>query len=258
MPRPLTAEQDQAIQQELLRRNDLPSNVFLLLRHTGMRIGEAVDLSFDCLHSTGADRWAIKVPLGKLKTERMVPVDASVCALVQRLRFFRSFETLPADGRLLARTCAKNTFILKLRHYFHEVTTASGVSSRLVPHQLRHTYATEMLRVGVAFPAIMKLLGHSSPDMTMLYLEIAVTDLEREFRRALSQPRYLVPRPAAPEASPPLGFDSLIDSLRYAQQAVETLRRDQPDETVRHSLGRMANRLCKILSLARKLASPEK
>ena len=53
LPRPLTPEQDQLIQQELLRRNDLASNVLLLLRHTGMRIGECVDLSFDCLRPLG-------------------------------------------------------------------------------------------------------------------------------------------------------------------------------------------------------------
>ena len=77
----------------LLRRNDLGGNVFLLLRHTGMRIGECADLSFDCLRSTSPDQWAIHVPLGKLKTERMVPVDSFVCELVQRLRFFRSLDT---------------------------------------------------------------------------------------------------------------------------------------------------------------------
>ena len=98
LPRPLTAEQDQAIQQELLRRNDLAANALLLLRHTGMRIGEVADLSLDCLHSTAPGQWAILVPLGKLKTERMVPVDSSVCALVQRLRFFRSFDPLPQTG----------------------------------------------------------------------------------------------------------------------------------------------------------------
>ena len=102
LPRALTAQQDQLIQQELLRRNDLPANIFLLLRHTGMRIGECADLSYDCLRNVGPDRWAIHVPLGKLKTERMVPVDSFVCELVQRLRFFRSFDPLPPDGRLLA------------------------------------------------------------------------------------------------------------------------------------------------------------
>jgi len=99
----LTAQQDQLIQQELLRRNDLPANVFLLLRHTGMRIGECADLSYDCLRHVDLGHWAIHVPLGKLKTERMVPVDSFVCDVVQRLRFFRSFDPLPADGRLLAR-----------------------------------------------------------------------------------------------------------------------------------------------------------
>ena len=51
LPRTLTSPQDQLIQQELLRRNDLPANIFLLLRHTGMRIGECVDLSYDCLRA---------------------------------------------------------------------------------------------------------------------------------------------------------------------------------------------------------------
>ena len=64
------------IQQELRRRNDFVSNVLLLLRHTGMRIGECVDLSFDCLRPLGPEQWAIHVPLGKLKTERWVPVDS--------------------------------------------------------------------------------------------------------------------------------------------------------------------------------------
>jgi integrase len=115
LPRPLTAEQDRLLQQELLCRNDLPANVFLLLRHTGMRIGECIDLSYDCLHHVGPDRWAIHVPLGKLKTERMVPVDSFVCELVQRLRFFRSFDPplltagcwhVTKPNRLCSNNCA--------------------------------------------------------------------------------------------------------------------------------------------------------
>ena len=168
-PRPLTPEQDQLLQQEFLRRNDLGGNVFLLIRHTGMRIGECADLSYDCLRSTGPDQWAIHVPLGKLKTERMVPVDSFVCELVQRLRFFRFLDPRPADGRLLGGPRAKNTLLHCLRDYLHQVCHSLGLSTRIVPHQLRHTYATEMLRAGVTFPALMKLLGHTSADMTMQY-----------------------------------------------------------------------------------------
>ena len=73
LPRPLTVQQDQILQQEFRHRNDLGGNVFLLMRHTGMRIGECADLSCDCLRSTGPQQWAIHVPLGKLKTETYGP-----------------------------------------------------------------------------------------------------------------------------------------------------------------------------------------
>jgi integrase len=52
-----------------------------------------------------------------------------------------------------------------------------GLPTQIVPHQMRHTYATEMLRSGVSSPTVMKLLGHGSPDMTMLYLDTALTGL---------------------------------------------------------------------------------
>jgi len=35
----------------VLRRNDMAANIFLLLRHTGMRIGECANLSWDCLRN---------------------------------------------------------------------------------------------------------------------------------------------------------------------------------------------------------------
>jgi integrase len=119
LARPLIAQQDQLLQQEFLKRNDLGGNVFLLIRHTGMRIGECADLSFDCLRATGPSQWAILVPLGKLKTEGMVPVDSSVVTVIQRLRFYRSLDPHPADGRLLARRSTRYALIRQLRNYLH-------------------------------------------------------------------------------------------------------------------------------------------
>jgi integrase len=256
LPRPLTAQQDQLLQQEFLHRNDLGGNVFLLIRHTGMRIGECADLSCDCLRSTGPNQWAIHVPLGKLKTERMVPVDAFVGELVQRLAFFRSLDPLPADGRLLACPRSKEALVRQLRDYLHQVCHALGLSIRIVPHQLRHTYATEMLRAGVGFPVLMKLLGHTSPEMTMRYLDVALTDLQREFQRARSQPRHLVPQPKMPSARLRAGIEGVIDSLLAAQHVLEMFRRALPDSSSRACLDRLSNRLTKILSEARKLRTP--
>ena len=138
LARPLTAQQDQLLQQEFVRRNDPESNAFLLIRHTGMRIGECADLSFDCLRSTGPHQWAIHVPLGKLKTERMVPVDSLVVTVVQRLRFFRFLDPHPLDGWLLARRSTRNALIRQFRRYLHQVCHSLGLSVRIVPHQLRH------------------------------------------------------------------------------------------------------------------------
>ena len=258
LPRALPMQQDHLLQQELLRRNDLGANVLLLLRHTGMRISEAADLSFDCLHASGTDQWAIHVPLGKLKTERMVPVDSFVCELVQRLRFFRSFDPLPADGRLLARSSTKEALIRKLRRYFHEVCAEAGIGKRIVPHQMRHTYASEMLRSGVEFFSVMKLLGHASPEMTMLYLDIALTDLQREFHLARSHPRHLVPQPNTQVASAHAGLRGVVDSLLTAQHVVEMYRRNLPDGAPRRCLDRLSNRLTKILAIVRKLDPPGK
>ena len=255
LPRPLTAEQDELLQKEFLRRNDLGGNAFLLIRHTGMRIGECVDLSFDCLRSIGPNQWAVHVPLGKLKTERMVPVDPFVCDLVRRLQFFRSLDPLPADGRLLARPRRKEALVRQLRDYLHQVCHALGLSTRIVPHRCRHSYATEMLRAGVGFPAVMKLLGHTSPEMTMRYLDVALNDLQREFDMARSKPRHIVPQPKIPFTAR-AGFDGLIDSLLAAQHVLEMFRRTLPNGTSRRHLDRLSNRLTKIVTEARKLATP--
>jgi site-specific recombinase XerD len=142
LPRPLTPEQDQLIQQELLRRDDFTSNALLLIRHTGMRIGECIDLSVDCLRSVAPDQWAIHVPLGKLKTERWVPVDSLVCQLVARLRSCaRRMHPAPVvcfcQGRVAITCCLANSAT---------PCTMSQRRSELAPTSSRTRCATHMPR----------------------------------------------------------------------------------------------------------------
>jgi integrase len=254
LPRPLTADQDRLIQQELLRRDDRNSNAFLLLRHTGMRIGECADLSFDCLRLV-SHGWAIHVPLGKLKTERLVPVDSFVCQLVDRLRLLRSHDPLPADGFRLSRPNGRSALIRKLRNYWRDIVATVGITRRIVPHQLRHSFGTEMVRAGVSLLAVMKLLGHLKPEMTMLYVEMSLLDLQREFNLARSQPRHLLPASRLPTSirSPQPSLDSLLASLHLAQHVLEMFRRTLPQGPDRRLLDRLVNRLTKIASETRKL-----
>ena len=71
----------------------------------------------------------------------------------------------------------------------------------------------------------MKLLGHTSPEMTMRYLDVALTDLQREFQRARSRPRHLVPQPKVPLARLRSGLDGVVDSLLAAQHVPKMFRR---------------------------------
>jgi len=113
-----------------------------------------------------------------------------------------------------------------------------------------------MLRAGVSFPALMKLLGHTSPEMTMLYVEVALVDLQREFQQARSKPRHLVPQPTTALAILRTGLDGFIDSLQAAQHALEMFRRALPIGAARRCLARLSNRLTKIAAEARKLGTP--
>jgi site-specific recombinase XerD len=256
LPRPLTPEQDRLIQQELLRRNDLTSNALLLIRYTGIRIGECVDLSFDCLRLLAPGQWALHVPLGKLNTERVVPIDDSVCQLVHRLRFFRFLSTVPTDGLLLARRRNRSALLRELRTALTQVRTALGIARPLVPHMFRHTFATEMMRSGVSFAALMNLLGHSTPKMTLLYSEFTQTDLQREFRAARSQPRHLVPPPKAATSTIGLKPDltSTLHALQVAQHVMEMFRRTLSDTSGAEAvIDRLSNRLTKIAAELRKL-----
>jgi integrase len=255
LPRPLTAEQDQLVQQELLRRNDLASNALLLLRHTGMRIGECVRLTVDCLRTLGPGQWAIHVPIGKLKTERLVPVDSTVCELINRLQSLRPPDTPSTNHFLLVRPRSRYSVTRMVRTALRDVVRAVGIATRIVPHQFRHTYGTEMLRAGVSFAAVMKLLGHKSPHMTMQYVEITQQDLQREFQLARSQPRHIAPHPKASLVNR-TGIEGVADSLLAAQHVLEMFRRTLPNGTSRNRLARLSNRLTKIIAETRKLHTP--
>ena len=110
-----------------------------------------------------------------------------------------------------------------------------------------------MLRSGISFPILMKLLGHVDPGMTMRYVDVALTDLEREFHLARSKPRHLAPQPKISAAPARAGLDGVIDALIAAQHVMEMFRRSLTNGSARNRLLRLSKRLIKILAEIRKL-----
>ena len=230
LPRPLAPQHDAALQSELRRNNDLLSHTLLLMRLTGMRIGECVDLAPDCLRHLHQDRWAVHVPLGKLHSERWVPVDDEVRTLLARLSFLRTLPPAAGPQFLLPRDRGRAVLCNHLRIALRDAAARAGISESIVPHQLRHTYATAMLRAGVSLPALMKLLGHRTANMTLRYVEITQEDLQREFHRAQQCPRYHIPVPPTLPASDPLAADAalVLDRLSAAIRVLDLYGQQHP------------------------------
>jgi hypothetical protein len=87
----------------------------------------------------------------------------------------------------------------------------------------------------------------------MRYVDVALTDLEREFQLARSKPRHLAPQPKTSTAPIRAGLDGLIDALVAAQHLMEMFRRSLTNGTARNRLLRLSKRIIKILAEIRKL-----
>lgn len=185
--------------------NRLRADALLLARATGIRIGELVDLELDCVHEVpGADAW-LKVPLGKLDTERMVPLDDEVLAIVDRIVEHRSPGRplrQPRTGRMVefllthqGRRVSKDV----LRDELARASEAAGLE-RVTPHQLRHTYATALVNAGVSLQALMALLGHQTAAMSLRYGRLFDATVRADYERALAQAKAHLGGPLLPPA----------------------------------------------------------
>ena len=103
----------------------------------------------------------------------------------------------------------------------------------------RHTYATEMLRLGVSLPALMQLLGHKDIRMTMRYVQVTQADLQRQFHLARQNavqlhqiPQLSIPTSLSANADLP-GIRRTLSATRHL---LEMYRRQLQDETARRKL----------------------
>jgi site-specific recombinase XerD len=254
LPRPLPLQVDQLLQQELRRTDDLAANALLLTRATGMRIGECIDLPLDCLQQMGPEQWALHVPLGKLHSERLVPADLEIRRIVERILVLRvsapPAHLAKSQGLLLSRPSSRHAFYQALRQALAQTAQRAGCSGHVTIHQLRHSFATEMLQLGVSLPALMQLLGHKDIRMTLRYALVTQQDLQREFHRArqnAAHPRCL-PTLALPKDIPSADLPGIRQALEATRHLLEMYRRQLSDEKTRRKLQRLDKRLLGVVS----------
>lgn len=263
LPRPVPDDLDRVIQKRLRKARDPTALGLLLMRRTGLRIGELRALPFHCIHLDDKGRQFLKVPLGKLNSERLVPIDRKTFRVLDRVRIAGSLgKRGPRRSLLFQRPDGKPIpypdFCLALKKACRGLVFAEPMTS----HRLRHTYATSMLSAGVSIPVLMKLLGHRSYRMTLRYAAVTLETVTAEYVDAVDkiEERYNLRRPnAATDASDASPEKSLTDLARYLLKNVEDagLNKEEARSVVRrlHRLNRIVQRL--LRDCARASTRPE-
>ncbi len=61
-----------------------------------------------------------------------------------------------------------------------------AATARYTPHQLRHSFVTNLLRAGVPLHLVSRMANHSSPTVTNIYVKAGASEL-REWMSAVNR-----------------------------------------------------------------------
>ena len=143
---------------------------------TGVRVSELVGLHLNSLSLEEG----YGLVFGKGSRERIVPIGMPARRALERyLRVVRpeldggkarGIVFLNRRGRPLSRQAVFNLV--------RDSAKAAGISKRVSPHTLRHTFATHLLEGGADLVAVQELLGHVDISTTQIY-----THVDRQYLR---------------------------------------------------------------------------
>jgi molybdate transport system regulatory protein len=189
------------------RRPDLRSSrqrvflIFLLIRYTGARLNEVLDL--DPKKDFDPDKHTVQFRKGAGpgdRAGRKVQIPEGVAAEMKG--FMGSLSPRSAGGRLLKLDPAH------ARRKFYEQVEAIGMPRRMgAPEVIRRSRAVELMQGSVPLPVVQMILGHSTPNIAASYVKFS----EEEMRRAEA---FFVDRENRRKTSARNAFFGKIDTLR--------------------------------------------
>ncbi len=139
--------------------------LFQTMFASGLRIREACRLRTEDLD---VQRGLIRV-LGKGSRKRQAALSPRLVEAIAG----DPLQRLP-DGRWLFTGRRGNPLDPdQARRVFRKAVEAAGITRRVTPHALRHTYATLLLEQGTDLRVIQALLGHATIRTTQIYLHVS-------------------------------------------------------------------------------------
>ena len=153
-----------------------------ILYAAGLRVSELVGLD---VKSISAGNRTVRT-IGKGSKERLVPLhDTAVDAVQNYLAEVRPVlqGRFSSDALFLNRRGGRITrqgFWLRLKR----CADRAGVSARLTPHTLRHSFATHLLHGGASLRHVQELLGHTSISTTQIYTHLTSAHVRQVYDAA--------------------------------------------------------------------------
>jgi len=146
--------------------------VVLLCYGSGLRISEAVALKAGDIDSA---RMLIRVRNGKGAKDRYTVLSELV------LKLLRDYFQRERPTDFLFPGTKKGTHIRPstIQQLCQEAAHLAGITKRVTPHTLRHSFATHLLENGVDTRIIQVLLGHARIDTTARYTAVTPCALHR-------------------------------------------------------------------------------
>jgi integrase len=149
-------------------------SLIVLATNTGMRRGEILGLAWNQID---LERRTIHIQNSKAKSSnRLIPMNQTVWNLLSALELLRS-------GQLVFPSDRKQGYPFRdPKNAYRKALRLSGIP-HIRFHDLRHTFATRLVRAGVDLITIQKLLGHAKITMTARYAHSMADDKIAAVRR---------------------------------------------------------------------------
>ncbi len=145
---------------------------------SGLRVSELVDLR---LSRVSFDDGYMIVE-GKGDKQRLVPLSPVASDLIKEYLPIRNAGPIKKEGSdilFLNRRGAPLTRVMVF-YIIRDLAAAAGITKKVSPHTLRHSFATHLLEGGANLRAIQEMLGHESIATTEIYLHLDRTRLRTE------------------------------------------------------------------------------
>jgi site-specific recombinase XerD len=138
----------------------------------GLRLKELLGLQVADIDSA---RMVLRIRHGKGQKERLVPLSPRLLEVLRG--YWREYRPkawlfpsvrpgLALTGSAVQRLCQRTA-------------KRAGLTKRIHPHILRHSFATHLLEAGVDLLSVQALLGHSHFNTTAKYLHISMRRLQQ-------------------------------------------------------------------------------